>query len=38
MILLVLFINSRQKKAGAGNLFNKKLKNFMRFLNLTRSK
>lgn len=31
MILLVLFINSRQKKAGAGNLFNKKLKNSCAF-------
>lgn len=31
MILLVLFINSRQKKTGADNLINKKLKNFKRF-------
>ena len=38
MILLVLFINSRQKRAGAGNFFNKKLKNVMRFFNLIRSK
>ena len=37
MILLVLFINSRQKKTGAGNLINKKLKNFKRFFDLARS-
>lgn len=37
MILLVLFINSRQKKTGAGNLIDKKLKNFKRFFNLARS-